>query len=128
MKWFFLFLLSLFFAFCVVRFAYGLESNSVAYMIEKLLSVVPDVRADFQVFVDACKSFRNVILSFEDLLSDFSFLDALLLVARIMLAFVNVIVSLATAIAYFLGDIVEFLEAIIDLAFGDVVVPIAPIV
>lgn len=128
MKWFFLFLLSLFFAFCVVRFAYGLDSNSVAYMIEKLLSVVPDVREDFQVFVDACASLRTAILNVGNSFSGGGILDVLKSLVVSLLSVVNVIVSLASAIAYFLRDIVEFFSALIDLAFGDVVVPIAPVV
>ena len=128
MKWFFLFLLSLFFAFCVVRFAYGLDSNSVAYMIEKLLSVVPDVRADFQVFVDACAALRTAILNVGNSFSGGGILDVLKSLVVSLLSVVNVIVSLASAIAYFLRDIVEFFSALIDLAFGDVVVPIAPVV
>ena len=124
MKWLFISLFALFFSFCLIRWTYGLDSNSLAYAMDQVLQAVPDVKEDFQVFLEACIAFRDSLLAVSSAFAGGDILKVLSSLATSLLSLVNIVVALAQAIAYFIRDFSGMLEVVIELLFGEVVMPI----
>ena len=127
MKNLFLALFGVFFAFCVVRFCYGLESNTLSYVVDEMLKAAPDVKEDFAVVMEALENFKNAIGAIDTSLSSGNVFQVIVSIGVTFMSVVNVFVSLAKAAAYLLTDTIEFMRVVFELFFGEVVAPIMPI-
>ena len=127
MKNLFLALFGVFFAFCVVRFCYGLESNPLSYVVDEMLKAAPDVKEDFAVVMEALENFKNAIGAIDTSLSSGNVFQVIVSIGVTFMSVVNVFVSLAKAAAYLLTDTIEFMRVVFELFFGEVVAPIMPI-
>lgn len=127
MKNLFLALFGVFFAFCVVRFCYGLESNTLSYVVDEMLKAAPDVKEDFAVVMEALNDFKDALGAINTSLSSGNVFQVIVSIGVTFMSVVNVFVSLAKAAAYLLTDTIEFMRVVFELFFGEVVAPIMPI-
>ena len=127
MKNLFLALFGVFFAFCVVRFCYGLESNTLSYVVDEMLKAAPDVKEDFAVVMEALNDFKDALGAINTSLSSGNVFQVIVSIGVTFMSVVNVFVALAKAAAYLLTDTIEFMRVVFELFFGEVVAPIMPI-
>ena len=127
MKNLFLALFGVFFAFCVVRFCYGLESNTLSYVVDEMLKAAPDVKEDFAVVMEALNDFKDALGAINTSLSSGNVFQVIVSIGVTFMSVVNVFVALAKAAAYLLADTIEFMCVVFELFFGEVVAPIMPI-
>lgn len=127
MKNLFLALFGVFFAFCVVRFCYGLESNTLSYVVDEMLKAAPDVKEDFAVVMEALNDFKDALGAINTSLSSGNVFQVIVSIGITFMSVVNVFVALAKAAAYLLTDTIEFMQVVFELFFGEVVSPIMPV-
>lgn len=125
MRDFFLYVLFLFLAICIIRIGYGLGANTISYSLNYFLQSLPDVREDFSVFIDTLGSFTEAILqikvSFEEGADVLTVLQA---IWNYFTALFAVLASLVEGTYYFLLDLMRFSQMMFELLFGVAVDPI----
>lgn len=127
MKSLFLALFGVFFAFCVVRFCYGLESNTLSYVVDEMLKAAPDVKEDFAVVMEALGDFKDALGAITSSMSSGNIFQVVASIGVSLLSVINVFVAVAKACVYLLTDTIEFMRVVFELFFGEVVSPIVPV-
>ena len=125
MKAFFLTLLGLLLSVAIVRYAQGLDVNSVSHFVSTLLELPPDIKGEFQIVIDASQSFvtsleqlKMVATSGDNIFKVVeSFFDSIAALLNIPFAFMEFLVALVK-------QLLKSLRAVFNLLFGPVVVPI----
>lgn len=124
MKGFFLFVFGIFLTFCVIRFCYGLESNTMSYTLDAILKALPDVKEDFEIVMEMLESFRESIIKIGEAFSSGSILEGIGAFFQSIGAAFALIGSILIATGYLLVDIIEFFGTLFKLLFGESVSPI----
>lgn len=127
MKNVFLALFGLFFAFCLVRFCYGLESNTLSYVAEELLKAAPNVKEDFSVVMEALGDLKIAIGAVTSSFASGNIFQIVASIGVSLMSVVNVFVAVSKALVYLMTDTIEFMRIFFELFFGEVVSPIVPV-
>lgn len=124
MKDLYLGLFGFFFCACFVRFIYGLQSNTIQYSLSTFLDAMPNIKEDFSVFMEGLASFSDSLKKLSAAFGGGNILDVLESFFSAIGSFLNVFISLAKSISIYATDVLDLMEVLFDLLFGDVVYPI----
>lgn len=124
MKGLFLSIVAILLTIALIRFGYGLGANSLEFSIDYILSLVPDVKEDFSLFIEGVRSFSDALSGISNAFSGDDFIEVVKSFFNSIGSFFNLFIVLIPCILAFLKDTVRMLVGVFELLFGTAVDPI----